>query len=405
MISTEEVSPVGVQPGASTPTSHRYVLFVDDETAVVSSLRRITRRWAADSGVTVLSANSGEEAIEVLQTHGDAVWVMISDLRMPGMNGADLVHKTQEQFPQIVCIVLTGYSDISDVRRLVRAGIYAYVVKPWDNEDLLAEITRAYEHARIQRENTGYVHMLENELQWAGDLQQKLLDVELPAIPGAEIRVLYKPIPWLSCGGDYYDIIPFGPEACIVLIGDVAGHGMQAAFVTTMLKTMIFRGYIRERVGGHFSPADFLRWLNERILEEFASVPHMILTFSATLIAPLQKTMVTANGGHEAVLIRRGHNVHVVSEHDSVLGVSDQATYRDHTVDLYTGDELLFFTDGLKEDTSSRERLSDGQVAEVLQRHSFRENDDHAMVAELQGYLHREPYPTDDVTMVRVQIM
>ncbi|MFO7777931.1 MAG: SpoIIE family protein phosphatase, partial [Nitriliruptoraceae bacterium] len=112
---------------------------------------------------------------------------------------------------------------------------------------------RAFEYARLHRERSHYLRTLEFELQWAGELQQKLLEVELPWRSAISMNVVYRPLPWLSCGGDYYDVIPFRDDSVIVLIGDVAGHGVKAAFVTAMLKSMIYRGFIRRSIETGFS--------------------------------------------------------------------------------------------------------------------------------------------------------
>ena len=92
------------------------VLVVDDEAGIVKALSRLLSR----SGYSVKTALSGEEALSILQT-----WpckVLLTDFRMPGMDGAELLSKVRTDYPQIVGLVLSGYSDFNSVKKLLNAG-------------------------------------------------------------------------------------------------------------------------------------------------------------------------------------------------------------------------------------------------------------------------------------------
>ena len=123
------------------------ILIVDDEPSVLSALRRLLHA----SSYQVLTAESGAAALEVLAAQ--EVDLVMSDMRMPGMSGADLLSRVQSLYPDSMRILLTGYSDIEAVVQAVNeGGIYRYLNKPWDEHDLLLTIKQALEQQRLRKE-------------------------------------------------------------------------------------------------------------------------------------------------------------------------------------------------------------------------------------------------------------
>ena len=139
--------PVAV-PGANKQTQKRpAILIVDDEAGVLSALRRLLHT----TPYQVLTADSGATALEVLAAQD--VDLIISDMRMPGMSGADLLSRAQALYPDTMRILLTGYSEIEAVARAINeGGIYRYLNKPWDEHDLLLTIRQALEQQRLRKE-------------------------------------------------------------------------------------------------------------------------------------------------------------------------------------------------------------------------------------------------------------
>jgi sigma-B regulation protein RsbU (phosphoserine phosphatase) len=379
----------------------RYILFVDDEPAILTSLYRLAREWAEDRGLTIRTAESGSRAQEILEEIGEDVWVMVSDLKMPGMSGAALIEQTRAAFAHIVTMVVTGYADLAQLNRTIHAGIFAYASKPWDNDELLREIDRAYEHARIQRDNARYVRTLETELSWAGELQQKLLEVELPARRDMSVEITYRPLPWLSRGGDYHDVIPFGDDGIIIMVGDVSGHGVRAAFVTAFLKAMIYRGYVRQQLSGGFSPAAFLAWLNQHIIDQFTGISDVVLTFSASFLDVRRRRLITAGAGNETVCVTRAAGDFCVNASGPMIGVARDVSFTDVTTDLEPKDTITCMTDGMYKNHKQGHRLPAETVLRLLREHPFGAND--VLVRAFAQAL-AMPEPADDITMIRVQI-
>ncbi|RQT28976.1 HD domain-containing phosphohydrolase [Burkholderia contaminans] len=123
------------------------ILLVDDEPSVLSALRRVFR----PAGYEILTAESGEAALEVLAS--TEVDLIVSDMRMPGMSGAEFLARARSLFPDTMRILLTGYAEIASVVQAVNdGGVYRYLNKPWDDHDLLLTLEQALEQRRLRRE-------------------------------------------------------------------------------------------------------------------------------------------------------------------------------------------------------------------------------------------------------------
>ena len=118
---------------APAPSAHTWVvLCVDDEPNILSALRRLLR----PSGYRVLVAEGGAEGLELMAT--EQVDLVISDMRMPNMDGAAFLAAVKAGWPDVVRILLTGYADMaSTIDAINRGEIFRYVTKPWVDSDML----------------------------------------------------------------------------------------------------------------------------------------------------------------------------------------------------------------------------------------------------------------------------
>lgn len=143
----DTVMDVDPDRGASHAEVAPVVLIVDDEPRILSALARLLRvpRY------TVLSAESGAAALDILAS--TPVDLILSDMRMPHLSGADLLAQVQALYPDTIRILLTGYSEVESVVKAINeGGVYRYLNKPWDDQDLLATLSQALEHKRTNRE-------------------------------------------------------------------------------------------------------------------------------------------------------------------------------------------------------------------------------------------------------------
>jgi response regulator RpfG family c-di-GMP phosphodiesterase len=126
------------------------VLFVDDEEAILKSLTRLFRR----KGITVLTAIGGEAAISLLEKREHTVSLIVSDQKMPGMNGAVFLEKARALCPEALRFLLTGYSEMDAIVDAVNRGeIHRYLTKPWNDEELVLQVQWGFEQYDLIHEN------------------------------------------------------------------------------------------------------------------------------------------------------------------------------------------------------------------------------------------------------------
>jgi response regulator RpfG family c-di-GMP phosphodiesterase len=108
------------------------VLLVDDDQSIRSALRRVFRK----NNFNVIEADGGHAALNLLEN--EMVDVIVSDQRMPGMTGTELLSKVKESFPHVGRIMLSGQSDFDDLCDAINeASVYRFLSKPWDEKQLI----------------------------------------------------------------------------------------------------------------------------------------------------------------------------------------------------------------------------------------------------------------------------
>ncbi len=129
------------------------ILYVDDEAMALKYFERLVGQLAP-----VLTAASVEEGRAVLRAHGTEIAVLVCDQRMPGERGNELLRHAREHHPGIVRMLTTAYSELGDAIEAINTGeIYRYIQKPWELENLRADLKQALELAALRNERDGLV--------------------------------------------------------------------------------------------------------------------------------------------------------------------------------------------------------------------------------------------------------
>ena len=161
-------------PTKRLPSLDEGVLFVvDDEAMVTSSIEGFLM---LETDYDVFTFNNPEEAVAALEEHQPEL--VVSDFVMPQMNGIEFLRQVKAKLPETTCILLTGYADKENaIAAINEVGIYRYIEKPWDNQDLLLNLQNGLERARL----VSHLHQTINELNVAQE-QLKHYNQELEAI-------------------------------------------------------------------------------------------------------------------------------------------------------------------------------------------------------------------------------
>src|SRR5471030_1139844 len=138
------MSALPLAPAAAAPPT---LLCVDDEPNILSALRRLFRA----RGYRVLLAEGGAEGLRILEQ--ESVDLVISDMRMPEMDGARFLAQVRQRWPDTLRLLLTGYSDIQSIQDAINCGeIYRYITKPWDDNDIVLLVRHALERRALEQD-------------------------------------------------------------------------------------------------------------------------------------------------------------------------------------------------------------------------------------------------------------
>ena len=141
-----------------------HVLFIDDEAA----LRTVMAERLRDHGFEVVEAENGEQALDLLDQF--AFDILITDLRMPGIDGAHVIEAAVGRYPGIVAIVITGYGTVKDAVEAIKRGASDFIAKPFQFDELMHVLQKALEQRRLTSENAYLRSQLEERYQFGGIL-------------------------------------------------------------------------------------------------------------------------------------------------------------------------------------------------------------------------------------------
>ena len=162
------------------------VLLVDDEYYVRQSLLRRIRNLENEDFKVIGEAENGEEALDMLRKHD--IQLVVTDIRMPVMDGLDLTRKILEQYPHILTVILTGYADFEYARKALRYGAFDYLLKPVSEESLDNLLSRArtrlselYELPEDERNNMSGEEYVQLAIRYLNEHYMEDIDISLMA--------------------------------------------------------------------------------------------------------------------------------------------------------------------------------------------------------------------------------
>jgi phosphoserine phosphatase RsbU/P len=312
------------------------ILVVDDEAGMLRSMERILAPQHE-----VVAHRVPQEAVAAAR--GEDFDVAILDVRMPGMDGFDVMAALKTLQPELDVILMTGSVHEADARliRAIRERAFFFLTKPFDRDVLLALVSRCLELRRANAENRLHVERLELELHAAQRFQTSLMPANHVRHGRVAIEARY--LPWTQLGGDFYDCAPAGADGAVLLIVDVSGHGASAAMLTGMVK-LAFRDAL---VQGD-EPVDIVR----RIAQSRPLFPEgQHLTTLCARIDPEAGRLDYVNAGHPPGLLVRasGELVRLETTAPLVHPVFERWECESRSVSFGPGDEALLYTDGVTE--------------------------------------------------------
>ncbi len=205
---------------------------------------------------------------------------------------------------------------------------------------LAGQMSVSLQNALLVREREQVVR-IEEELRLARQIQRSFLHSEFPATPRFDVHAVN--IPSKEVGGDFYDLVPATDGVFLVAIADVAGKGVPAALLSSMLQASL-----RTQAGSIASVGEILRNINTLVYR--ATSVHQFATFFIARVENDTLHMTFSNAGHNyPVVIRREGEPLFLARGGIVLGILDGAAYEEERLHLRTGDLVVLYTDGISE--------------------------------------------------------
>ncbi len=333
------------------------IVVIDDDRLVRDSMCV----FLEDAGFAPVPAASALDGLkQCREQHPD---VVLCDLRMPDMDGLQVLEILTREQPELPVIVISGAGVITDVVEALRLGATDYLVKPISDMAVLEHAVRSAMHkATLEQENQQY----RDELEVANaelEANLELLRQDQEAGRQAQLQLLPEPlaqfgrwqfshmvIPSLYLSGDFLDYFEIDEHRLGFYLADVSGHGAASAFVTMMLKSLINHPLRRFRSHGDdtiLAPDRLLAYLNSELLQ--ANLGKYLTLFYGVLDRA-SGNLQFSNGGHyPRPLLFQGGNYRFLGAGSFPVGLFDWAQFDVQQLTLADDAALVLCSDGVLE--------------------------------------------------------
>lgn len=322
------------------------ILIVDDE--ILNT--RILEYTLSKNNFTGESVNSGQAALEILKEKNFEL--VLLDVMMPGLDGYETCMRIHKEHPDQAVILVTSNTDDESLNKGFEAGAHDYIKKPWTPMELLARINNILRIKSAERERREIYLALLEDLQTASRIQELML----PKWIYVEDDVIFSSHYASSqlVGGDLFEKFKIAKNQYIVYIGDISGHGVQAALLMTGVKSVIKVIVENEKRDLHLPT--LMSRLNETLSKELFLNNYMTMILGVLDLD--DRTFRFINAGHPP-LVEYNITSKKTSIHNEIgslpLGWKANFLYTDGDVDIVhlRPDNLVFlYTDGLNECTN-----------------------------------------------------
>jgi sigma-B regulation protein RsbU (phosphoserine phosphatase) len=314
------------------------ILVVDDDPGMIRAVERLLER---DYELAcVMSPEDGLLAANALRPD-----LAILDIRMPGMDGFELMRRLRADHPDLDVIFITGSMTEPDARlvRAIRQGAYYFIQKPFDRDVLQTLVERCLE-LRLLRA------VADRELNHLRIAQARLLPQAAPAYPSYRLALRYRPFYFAT--GDYHDFFPQPDGSLACFVGDSTGHGPSACMLMATMRTLLCT-----RPEVHGEPGPVLTRLT-RMLHGLIPLD-LFMTAVYLTLAPEGVVRWSAAGQPPPLRIT-AQGQSVATDRNAIgmpLAVDPDEVYRTAAFTLGPGERLLVFTDGIVEARDPEGRL------------------------------------------------
>ncbi len=330
--------------GAKKGREHGRILVVDDEPVIL----QVMINYLTLEGYDVVTAASGPEALEHLEE--STFDLVLLDVMLPRMSGYEVCHHIREKLSSydLPVLMLTARNKAEDIVAGLEAGANDYLTKPVNRQELLARVNGLIS-LQISVKLNNELSIIKRDIQIAHEIQKSILTQEFPKIEGVDIALKYEPMTKL--GGDFYDIQMVGPDLLGILLADVSGHGIPAAFICSMLKVVY--SFHREDAG---NPSALMSNISATMLNYTGG---QFITACYACIDLKRRKLRQSNAGHWPLVIWRKKEQRILAQYDNCMPIGwyIEKEYPIMESDIIPGDRVILYTDGILEARSAEGKL------------------------------------------------
>jgi phosphoserine phosphatase RsbU/P len=308
------------------------ILAVDDDPGVLHAVKRIL-----GSQFTLAVTTSPVEALDVVGDFRPDLAIL--DIRMPALDGFELMQRLRERLPDLDVIFVTGSVTDPDAHlvQAIQHGAFYFVQKPFDRQVLQILVERCLELRQLRS-------MAERELTLLRVAQSRLLPQVAPLHADYEIAFRYRPFYFAT--GDYHGFFPQPDGSLAVFIGDSCGHGPSACMLMATMRTLLST---HPEIHGESGVAlGALTGMFHRLIPS-----DLFMTAVYLRLGPAGRVDWAAAGQHPPLLLTRSGVAPTDQRLAGLpLGIEPEERYQTVRLRMEPGDRLLVFTDGIVEATN-----------------------------------------------------
>ena len=331
------------------------ILIADDQPDVVEALRLLLKA----EGYEAEGVGSPAAALQALKARDfDLLLLDLNYTRdtTSGLEGLDLLSRIKATDSIVPIVVMTAWGSVELAVEAMHRGVGDFVVKPWNNSQLLDILRTQLELGASRRRQ---LQAEEREREDVEAVQRGFLPKEIPQMQGFEISGAW--LPARVVGGDYFDVHAFSDSKLGMSIADVSGKGMSAALLMSNLQAAL-----KATASEQASPEELCGKVN-RIICDNISRDRFITAFYGLLDSTSNRLVFTNAGHNSPILARRDGSRVRLGEGGVPLGLFPDWKYERGEVQLSPGDRLVLFTDGITEVSgASGEEFGEERLAAVL---------------------------------------
>lgn len=329
--------------------------------------------------------------------------LIILDITMPNLDGYEVLQRLKSvEHTRSIPVLIQTASDTREARdKTFRAGASDFITKPINPLEFFARVRIHLENRLLVNRLKSRLKQIHTELSTAQNMQMSLLPCQATLMDikkryGLNMTSYFEPSDKL--GGDFWQTVPLSDNRIGFYLCDFSGHGLATALNTFRLHTLIFQMHSRIQ-----KPSDFLNELNRQLY--LLLQRGQFATFFFGIYDPQKQILVYSGAAAPAPFYWNGNKWKALATRGLPLGISQSATYTNHTVSFKEGNRLFLYSDALTETfNESGHQSSEKTLLKVVQE----ETRGVSIQEGMSGVMHRffkfaPPPPQDDVTAVFIE--